>query len=100
VAADRTWREKNAAAVLDMIQIGTRLEVFWQLDNDYYPATVISQGSHPTRVFLLYDEDGDTEWIDLTEHDFKLLPGQRRTKALKAGLEQDATKGWGRPREQ
>jgi hypothetical protein len=76
---DSERRKKNALAALDMIQIGTRLDVFWPLDNQYYSATVVSQGSNATQVSLLYD-DGDTEWIDLTEHDFKLLPGQRRTK--------------------
>jgi hypothetical protein len=79
---DRAQRKRKALAVLDKILIGARLDIFWPLDSEYYSATVTAQTSNPTRVSLLYD-DGNTEWIDLTEHDFKLLPGQRRTKRLR-----------------
>jgi hypothetical protein len=87
---DRARRERNVLAALDKIRIGTRLEVFWSSDNEYYPATVIEQGSQPTRVFLSYDDGGGTEWIDLAEHDFRLLPGQKRTKEVRASLVEDA----------
>jgi hypothetical protein len=74
-------RKKNALSLLHKIKIGTRLGIFWPMDNEYYPATVKAQGAgNPCSVSLLYD-DQDTEWIDLTEHDFKLLPvPARRTK--------------------
>jgi hypothetical protein len=79
---DQERRRKNALAVLDKIQIGTRLDIFWPLDNEYYSATVMAQASSPARISLLYD-DGVTEWIDLTQHDFEVLSEQRRTKKLR-----------------
>jgi hypothetical protein len=53
------------------IQVGTRLDVFWPLDDQHYPATVTEQSTNG-KVFLTYD-DGEKEWLNLTEHDFKLL---------------------------
>jgi hypothetical protein len=55
------------------IQIGTRLEFFWPLDDRYYTGTVVAQrGSNPTQVSFMYDAE-ETEWVDLNDRDFKLL---------------------------
>jgi hypothetical protein len=71
---ERARRKKNALALLDKIDVGTRLAVFWPLDDEYYSSTVMTLGSIPTKLFLRYHDDDYREWIDLTEHDFKLLP--------------------------
>jgi hypothetical protein len=72
---DRAAQKQIALRVLDRrgLTIGTRLDVFWPLDNRYYSGTVTALGSVPAQVSLLYDDD-ETEWIDLNERDFRLLP--------------------------
>jgi hypothetical protein len=78
-AADMTSpRQQNLD--LHRIQIGSRLDVYWPLGDTYYSATVMAHGPNdPFRVSLLYD-DQETEWVDLNKRDFKLLPGDRRSK--------------------
>jgi hypothetical protein len=76
-------RRKKALAVESQIQIGTRLAVYWPSDNQYHSATVVKKIQQKTDppsmlVSLLYDHI-PTQWIDLdlTEHDFALLPREK-----------------------
>jgi hypothetical protein len=65
--------KKKALEHLHMIKVGTRLEIFWPLDDVYYPATIVKQDEkNPCKVEVSYDDPME-EWIDLTEHDFNLL---------------------------
>jgi hypothetical protein len=51
------------------LQIGTRISVFHE--NTYCNATV--QGCSIAHSYLEYDEEGKTEWLDLSQHKFKIL---------------------------
>jgi hypothetical protein len=55
------------------IQTGTRVAVFWPLDDKYYDATVVQ--SHPKNTdyfFLKYDDD-ESEWLDLKSVKHKII---------------------------
>lgn len=53
-----------------ILEAGTRISVFWPLDNAWYDATVktCSVNSH----YLEYDDDGEMEWLDLSKNNFKI----------------------------
>lgn len=57
-----------------MIRPGSRIEVYWPLDDIYYPATVIDSPDETRDGFfhLLYD-DGESETIDLSKEKFNFL---------------------------
>jgi hypothetical protein len=56
------------------VEIGSRVAVYWPQDNQYYEATV-TRVRDKTRLlhFLEYD-DGESEWIDLDQNKFRILP--------------------------
>jgi hypothetical protein len=54
-----------------ILEVGTRISVLWPLDNAYYDATV--QRCSVNHHFLEYEEDGETEWLDLSKHKFKIV---------------------------
>jgi hypothetical protein len=53
-----------------ILEAGTRISVWWPLDNAYYDATVhtCSVNHH----FIEYDDDGETEWLDLSKNNFRI----------------------------
>lgn len=55
---------------LNEIHIGTRISIYWPLDHAYYPASV--QSRLGSKFFVTYD-DQESEWLDLTEHQFKII---------------------------
>ncbi|GLJ26522.1 hypothetical protein SUGI_0513220 [Cryptomeria japonica] len=62
--------------------IGTRVKVFWPLDDDWYAGTVESFDRNLKRHHIVYD-DGDEEWLELARERFKiqLFPDDRFRKA-------------------
>jgi hypothetical protein len=50
----------------------SRVAIFWPMDDTYYEATVVERLQNC--VSLHYD-DGESEWIDLTKHKFRILAG-------------------------
>jgi hypothetical protein len=77
---DMKQRKKRAEMVQDQIRGGARLKVWWALDNRYYKATVLEQGSSPTQVHIRYDDEA-TEWIDLADHQFMILNDEEKFAA-------------------
>jgi hypothetical protein len=65
------------------IQVGTRLAVYWPLDKEYYKATVLELAP-PTKVHLVYDDDGVTEWISLAQEKYQILSSERNEKSSDA----------------
>lgn len=62
--------------LLDKVQVGTAISVYWPDDNEYYNAKVTAKKREPSGnsnvVTLLY-EDGEVETIDLKHEVFKIL---------------------------
>ena len=58
---------------LDKVQIGSRVEVLWSDDEEYYQATVTQEQRSKKRPLSLVYDDGEREWIDLRQHKFRLI---------------------------
>ena len=61
----------NSIEKVESVEIGSRICVYWPLDQRSYVATVLDKESN--RAHLQYLEDGLTEWIDLTRHWFDIM---------------------------
>ncbi|CAB9531459.1 TUDOR [Seminavis robusta] len=82
--SDRTARAQEAVAaelpsgttIQDLsaqVKVGSQVAVFWPEDDQYYAATVVEHrdsSTHRKPLYIEYD-DGDAEWIDLSEHVFR-----------------------------
>lgn len=53
------------------VEVGTRIEVYWPLDQKYYAAKVQAVNGH--FVHLEYELDGVLEWLNLSEHIFRTI---------------------------
>ncbi len=60
---------------LEKVQIGSRVEVLWSDDEEYYRATVTQEQMSKKRPLSLVYDDGDSEWVDLRQHKFRLVEG-------------------------
>jgi hypothetical protein len=58
---------------LAKVEIGSRVAVYWPDDDEYYEGTVTRERNK--KPFYLEYDDGDREWIDFRQHEFRLLPG-------------------------
>lgn len=74
----RTNKKSSIELVDDRIGPQSRLAVFWPMDKTYYNATVVERIQNC--VYLRYD-DLETEWLDLTKHDFVVLDTACNDKA-------------------
>lgn len=66
----------DMAEVMSKIKIGCRVEVFWSEDDCYYPGTITKQRDNiitSKKPFYLQYDDGESEWIDLRDHVFRLI---------------------------
>lgn len=59
--------KRNDAGII----IGSRVKVFWPLDDDWYAGTVESFDRNRKRHRIVYD-DGDEEWLELGRERFKI----------------------------
>ena len=68
--------------LLPHVGVGTRVEVYWPVDDEYYPGTVTHHfeciGEHSYRV--LYD-DMETETLDFFSETFRIIDGEQQTEA-------------------
>lgn len=60
------------AVVCSLIEVGSRVSVYWEENQKFHPGTVTDVRIRGIPFFLEYD-DGDEEWIDLRKHKFRLL---------------------------
>lgn len=61
------------------VWIGTRLSVWWPMEKEYFDCTVTRYRDHKRSFYLEY-EDGDREWIDLSEHKFFIIGNESPKK--------------------
>jgi hypothetical protein len=69
------------AEVMLRIKIGCRVEVFWSEDDCYYPGTITKQRDNiiqAKKPFFLEYDDGESEWIDLRDHVFRMIAGDSK----------------------
>lgn len=71
---------------LEKVQIGSRVAVYKQEDDQYYEAVVSRERIDKKPLHLVYT-NGNREWLDLRQHSFILLEEQPRRRS-RARLEQ------------
>jgi hypothetical protein len=73
--------EQQQQRLLEQIQVGTRVAVYWGGDDEYFSGTVTKERDKDStkrkRFFLKYD-DGDREWIDFSRHKFRVLTDKKK----------------------
>jgi hypothetical protein len=72
-------RSQQLLLKLQQIQVGSRVAVYWDGDDEFFPGTVTKERNaltHRKRFFLKYD-DGDREWIDFSRHKFRVLKDKK-----------------------
>ena len=69
-----------------MLIVGTRIAVFWPLDDEWYSGTVGEFDNARQLHSITYDDD-EHAWLDLSAEDFKVLdtPTQSNTETSSAG---------------
>ena len=71
-ATDAVSKHKDSQELWKKILVGSQISVFWPDDSKYYPATVSKQRGSSSTFFLQY-QDGESEWLDLSTEDFKIV---------------------------
>lgn len=61
------------SAVYSLIEVGSRVSIYWEHDQAFFDATVTDRKQRGKPFFVEYD-DGDEEWIDLRKHKLRLIP--------------------------
>ena len=70
---EEAYKAAHAMAKSPAVIVGSRVGIYWDLDQVYYPATVTALRAS-TRATLLYD-DGHVDTVDLRKEQFKRLRG-------------------------
>jgi hypothetical protein len=65
-----TMKEFQAAPE---IKTGTRVAVYWPLDDKYFDATVVQSHPRTSNYFFLMYDDNESEWIDLNTVKYRVL---------------------------
>jgi hypothetical protein len=55
------------------ITVGCRVAVFWEGDRKYFNGSVTRKRSANRKNFFVEYDDGDSEWIDFDDHQFRLF---------------------------
>lgn len=70
----------------DIPVVGSRIQVYWDNDQEWYTAVVIntrsrSRNNKRRMMQVQYELDGQTEWIDSTEHRYRMSAKQAASNA-------------------
>jgi hypothetical protein len=81
-AAIETKRSYSSCPVIvhspKMPMVHQRIGVYWEMDDEWYPATV-SKIQNDDFYFIDYD-DGESEWLPLAEHRFRFIDKDNDTE--------------------
>lgn len=81
----------------NLLQIGARVAVYWDGEDEFYDATVTKERPHKKKRYFLEYDDGDREWVNLRKERWRLLGGGREEvseipKSKKANKESKVSK--------
>lgn len=68
-SAKKKANELTDLELLNAVEVGSRISIYWPLDKTFYSGTV--EARKDKEVFVHYD-DGEGEWLDLTQNEFKV----------------------------
>jgi len=77
------------------LKVGDRVAIYWRNDGEFYNATIQKQQLNTRYFHLLYEDDGISEWLDMSREFFRLLNEEKKPKSSVA-----ATSTPQRPRRQ
>jgi len=66
--------------LLQKVQTGGRVEVYWSDDEEWYTAVVRKRRENSSKVYLEYESDGQCEWIDLGHESFRMADPSKKKK--------------------
>ena len=72
--------EATQTAIFSLIQIGSRVSVYSEFDDQFYPGTITDRKYRGKPFYIQYDDD-DEGWIDLRKQRFRLLPSATSTSS-------------------
>lgn len=58
---------------LPEVTVGTRVEIWWDEEQDYFAGTVLQVDEYSDRLIVAYDKDNSHEWVDLKKQKFRPL---------------------------
>ncbi|KAK3242625.1 hypothetical protein CYMTET_47689 [Cymbomonas tetramitiformis] len=64
-------RSSATSTTASKVTVGTKIEVFWEDDDCFYPG-VVKEFNEDGKAHVLYD-DGDEETLDLSKENFKII---------------------------
>ncbi|KAK3258261.1 hypothetical protein CYMTET_32687 [Cymbomonas tetramitiformis] len=64
-------RNSSTCTTPSQVTVGTKIEVFWEDDDCFYPG-VVKKFNEDGKGYVLYD-DGDEETLDLSKENFKII---------------------------
>ena len=72
-----------AEPCLSSIVVGTRIEVYWPDDDEYYVATVtVIQQATPNMIYTLRYDDGEVETLDLSRETWRIASSQKKPSEI------------------
>ena len=77
---DNDQQETNIAS--RKFEPGTRVEVFWPMDDEWYPGVVGDIDAEHNKQSITYD-DGEFAWLDLAVEDIRLAGSSKGSEAQK-----------------
>ncbi len=80
IVIDPNNDEATQTAIFSLIQIGSRVSVYSEFDDQFYPGTITDRKYRGKPFYIQYDDD-DTGWIDLRKQRFRLLPSTTSTSS-------------------
>ncbi|KAK3247418.1 hypothetical protein CYMTET_43086 [Cymbomonas tetramitiformis] len=70
-------RSSATSTTASKVTVGTKIEVFWEDDDCFYPG-VVKEFNEDGKAHVLYD-DGDEETLDLSKENFKIIHSSDET---------------------
>ena len=68
------------------VKVGDRVDIFWAGDDTYYSAVITKQQGGTSYFFLIYEEDGQSEWLDLSREEFEILKDQQEQRPTEISI--------------
>eukprot|EP00854_Cymbomonas_tetramitiformis_P005396 gene5396-biopygen5401 len=69
--AEEVHRSSTTCTTASVVTVGSKIEVFWEDDDCFYPG-VVTEFNEDGKAHVLYD-DGDEETLDLSKENFKII---------------------------
>ena len=66
------------------LKVGNRVAIYWRDDGVFYNATIEKQQLNTSYFHVLYEDDGASEWLDMSREPYKVLDKVKDATSLAA----------------